>query len=56
MNHQHTHNALRTQKSLAIYFRDVKTEEKFSSQDQELMKTTNLWQLFWDKNSPAQSR
>ena len=56
MNHQHTHNALTIQKSFAIYFKDVKTEETFSSQDQKLMETTNFWQFFWDKNSPAQIR
>ena len=56
MNHQHTHNALTTQKSFAIYFKDVKTEETFISQDQKLMETTNFWQLLWDKNSPAQNR
>ena len=42
MNLQHTHNALTTQKSVAVYFKDVKTEEKFSSQDQKLVETTNL--------------
>ena len=39
---QHTQNALITQKSVAVYFKDVKTEETFSSQDQKLVKTTNL--------------
>ena len=33
MNLQQTHNALITQKSVAVYFKDVKTEETFSSQD-----------------------
>ena len=43
MNSQHTHNnALTNQKSSAAYFKDVKTEEAFSSQDQKLVKTTNL--------------
>ena len=42
MNLQHTHNALKTQKSVAVYFKDVKTEETFSSQDQKLVETTNL--------------
>ena len=41
MNSQHTHNALRNQKSSAAYFKDVKTEA-FSSQDQKLVDTTNL--------------
>ena len=27
MNRQHTHNALTTQKIVAVYFKDVKTEE-----------------------------
>ena len=50
MNCQQTHNALTTQKIVAVYFKDVKTEEKFSSQDQKLVETTNLWrQLFSDK-------
>ena len=42
MNCQQTHNALTTQKKVAVFFRDVKTEETFSSQDQKLMETTNL--------------
>ena len=42
MNSQHTHNALTNQKSSAAYFKDVKTEEAFSSQDQKLVETTNL--------------
>ena len=50
LNSQHTHNALTTQKIVAVYFKDVKTEETFSSQDQKLVETTNLWQLFSEKN------
>ena len=42
MNSQHTHNALKNQKSSAAYFKDVKTEETFSSRDQKLVETTNL--------------
>ena len=42
MNSQHTHNALITQNIVAVYFKDVKTEEIFSSQDQKLVETTNL--------------
>ena len=42
MNLQHTHNALTTQKIVAVYFKDVKTEETFSSQDKKLLETTNL--------------
>ena len=42
MNIQHTQNALKTQKSVAVYFRDVKTEETFSSQDEKLVETTNF--------------
>ena len=30
MNLQHTHNALTTQKSVAVFFKDVKIEETFS--------------------------
>ena len=52
MNCQQTHNALTTQKNVAVFFKDVKTEETFSSQDQKLLETTNLWQLFSDKKSP----
>ena len=37
MNCQQTHNSLTTQKSVAVYFKDVKTEETFSSQDQKLV-------------------
>ena len=43
MNLQHTDNVLTTQKSVAVFFKDVKTEETFSSQDQKLVETTNLW-------------
>ena len=35
-------NALTIQKSVAVYFKDVKTEEKFSNQYQKLVETTNL--------------
>ena len=42
MNSQYTHSALTNQKSVAVYFKDVKTEEIFSSQDQKLVETTNL--------------
>ena len=42
MNIQHTHNALTSQKSSAVYFNDVKTEETFSSQDQKLVETTSF--------------
>ena len=34
MNCQRTHNALTTQKNVAMYFKDVKTEETISSHDQ----------------------
>ena len=51
MNGQQTHNALKTQKKVAVYFIDFKTEDTFSSQDQELVETTNLWrQLLSDKD------
>ena len=52
MNRQHTHNILTTQKIVAVSFKDVKTEETFSSQDKKLVETTNLWQLFCEKKSP----
>ena len=39
MSRQHIHNALTTQKSVAVYFKDVKTEE-------------TRRQLFSDKKSP----
>ena len=42
MNRQHIHNALTPQKSLAVYFKDEKTEKTFSSQDQKLVETSNL--------------
>ena len=42
MNCQQTHNALTTQNNVAVYFKDVKTEDIFSSQDQKLVETTNL--------------
>ena len=53
MNRHYINNALITQKSHAVYFKVVKTEETFSSQDQKLVETTNLWrQLFSDKKLP----
>ena len=54
MNVQLIYNAITTQKSVAVNFKDVKIEETFGSQDQKLVETTNLWQLHWDKNFPAQ--
>ena len=42
MNCQQFHNALITQKIVAVFFIDVKTEETFSSRDQKLVETTNL--------------
>ena len=42
MNYKRTHNALITQKTVAVYFKAVKTEKTFSSQDQKLVETTNL--------------
>ena len=41
-NCQHGHNALTPRKSVAGYFKDVKTEETFSRQDQKQVETTNL--------------
>ena len=41
-NRQHVHNALTPRKSVPGYFKVVKTEETFSSQDQKLVETTNL--------------
>ena len=43
MDLQHYHNQQITNpKNVAMYFKDVKTEEIFSSQDQKLVETTNL--------------
>ena len=42
MNSHQTQNELTNQKSSAAYFKDVKTEETFSSRDQKLVETTNL--------------
>ena len=42
MINQHTHNALTNLKSSAAIFKDVKTEEAFSSQDQKLVETISL--------------
>ena len=53
MNCQQTHNAITTQKTVAVCFNDIKTEETLSSQDQKLVETTNFWrQLSSDKKSP----
>ena len=38
----HRINNPKKQKSVAVYFKDVKTEETFSRQDQRLVETTNL--------------
>ena len=43
MSRQNIRNALTIQKSVAVYFKDVKTEETFSRQDQKLVETSNLW-------------
>ena len=60
MNCQHTQNALTNQKSSAAYFKDVQTEETFSSQDQKLVEATNLTTTFFGKNhhssNPLQQR
>ena len=56
MNLQHTHKALTTQKSVVVYFKYVKTEETFSSQDQKLVETTNLWQIFGQTITTEQIR
>ena len=42
MKFQQTHDVLTTQKTVAVHFNDVKTEETFSSQDKKLVETTNL--------------
>ena len=42
MNCQQTHNKLTTQKKVAVFFKNVKTEEASSNQDQKLVETTNL--------------
>ena len=42
MNFQQTHDVLTIQKTVAVYFNDVKTEETFGSQDQKLVETTNF--------------
>ena len=43
MNRHQIHSVLTTQKCVfAVYFKDVKTGEIFSSQDQKLVETTNL--------------
>ena len=40
-----------TPKNVAVYFKDVNTEETLSSQDQKLVETTNLWrQILSDKD------
>ena len=42
MNRHHTQNALTTQKNAVVYFKDVKNEETFRSQDQKLVETSKL--------------
>ena len=53
---QQIHGTLTTKKNVAVNFKDVKTEETISSQDQKLVETTSLWQVYSDKNTPAQIR
>ena len=55
-NRYNVHNELTPRKSVPGYFKDVKTEETFSSQDQKIVETTNLWQLYWDKITPSRIR
>ena len=42
MIRRHTHSALKTQKNVAVFFKNVKTEETFSGQYQKLVETTNF--------------
>ena len=42
MNLHYYHNALTTQKNVAVFFKDFKTEETFSSQDQKQVETDKL--------------
>ena len=57
MNCQQIHDVLKTTKTVAVYFNDAKTEGTFSSQDQKLVETTNLWRQFSsDKITTAQIR
>ena len=42
MNFQHLYNALTTQKRVAVYFKEFKTEETSRSQDQKLVETSSL--------------
>ena len=56
MNCQQTHNASTTQKNVAVYFKDVKTEETFSSQDKKLVKTTNLGRQLSSSKKPPQRK
>ena len=48
--------SIRKPKNVAVYFKDVKCKETFCSQDQKLVETTILWQLYWDENTPAEIR
>ena len=51
------HNSCTTQKSVAVCFKDVETEKTFSSKDQTLVETTDLWQFFFgQKITTAQIR
>ena len=56
MNSQHTQNASTNQKSSAAFFKDVKTEEAFSNQDQKLVETTNLWRQISSVKKPPQRK
>ena len=56
MNLQQNHNALPIQKNCRWVFQSVKTEETFSSQDQKLVETTNLWRQLFRKKKPPQRK
>ena len=47
MNCQHTTHKALTTKIVAVFFKDVKIEETFSSQEQTLVKTTNFDDKFF---------
>ena len=56
MNCQQTHNALTCQKNVAVYFKDFKTEEKISSQDQKSRNYQFMTTFFGKKTTTAQIR
>ena len=56
MNVKHYHNKLKNQKKRRCVLQRCQNWRNIHSQEQKLVETTNLWQLYWDSSTPAQIR